>query len=379
MKVLVNAVSARRGGIVTYTRSLQKEFHKAGIDATVALAHPMVDGEANTSFAVKVDGFSALHRLWWEQTTWRMIVKRHRPTVLFSSANFALLGCPVPQLLLMQEGGLFNPFYVRHVMPTLGARLRTQNVLRRVLMLKSLRAATEVMFPSETLRDWVVSFCPELAERGVVNSFGIDLGRLEPVRATPPARNGPIRLLYVSVYYPHKDPQTLFDAIKLLRARGVEAYGQITMSEPEFALWPAGKAVYRDLKRGEREGLLALGHVRHQDLRAAYQAHDIFVFPSVSETFGFPPVEAMAYGLPVIASDTLINREICGPAALYYPPFDAEILAARVQELRARPDLYRWLSEKGAERVRRRFNLSDHFSRLMTILERLHSERRSPA
>ena len=106
-----------------------------------------------------------------------------------------------------------------------------------------------------------------------------------------------------------------------------------------------------------------------------YQTYDIFVFPSVSETFGFPLVEAMASGLPVIASDTLTNREICGPTALYYPPFDAEALAQRIQELRARPDLYRWLSEKGVERARLRFNLADHFDRLVTILERLHAER----
>ena len=80
----------------------------------------------------------------------------------------------------------------------------------------------------------------------------------------------------------------------------------------------------------------------------------------------------MASGLPVIAADTLTNREICGPAALYYPPFDSVVLAERIVEMRARPDLYRWMSDKGIARAQTRFNLADHFDRLVAVLERVN-------
>lgn len=375
MRVLVNAISARRGGIFTYTRNLQAAFVKAGIDVTTAVPDSEPGDTTGTALAVNVDRFSPLHRFYWEQTEWRAIVRRHNPTVLFSSANFALLRSPVPQLLLMREGGLFNPFYIRHVMPTLGSSLRIENVLRRKMMLRSIQSASVVMFPSETLRDWICSYCPPVAECGAVNHYGVDLSRFSPKPPAPPSATGPLSLLYVSVYYPHKDPQTLLEAVRKLRAQGIAAHARITMEESQFELWPPGRDAYKALQVGEHEGHLILGPVRYENLRATYHTHDIFVFPSVSETFGFPLVEAMACGLPVIACDTLTNREICGPAALYFPPFDAGILAQRVQELRARPDLYRWLSGKGVERARRQFNLADHFDRLVAILERLHHER----
>src|SRR5512146_1422846 len=98
-------------------------------------------------------------------------------------------------------------------MPELGIGLRIENILRRQMMLRSIRAATAVMFPSETLRDWVFSFCPDVANRGIVNSYGVDLSRFWSKQLAPPAADGPLRLLYVSVYYPHKDPQTLLEAV----------------------------------------------------------------------------------------------------------------------------------------------------------------------
>lgn len=375
MKLLVNAVSGRRGGIFTYTRNLHAAFLRANVDAAIALPYAGLGEATGTSFAVKVDGFGPIRRLLWEQTTWRNTVRERRPSILFSSANFALLHCPVPQLLLMREGGLFNPFYLRHVMPTLGPRLRLENVLRRRMMIASIRASSAVMFPSETLYDWVRAYCPEVEERGIVNSYGIDLSRFPSKIPIPPKKEGPVRILYVSVYYPHKDPLTVLQAVGLLRQAGRPAIAHLTMSEEEFSPWPQGPATYRELLKGERQGLLRLGPIPHDELTTTYHENDIFVFPSVSETFGFPLVEAMASGLPVIASDTLTNREICGAAALYYPPFNARALAERIQQLSSRPDLYRWLSEKGIQQASGCFRLEDHFNRLMGILERVSARK----
>ena len=369
VRVLINAISARRGGIVTYTSDLVRGLRARQVDATIALPPSNPEVIAAHTLAVDVERFGALRRFLWEQISWRKIVQRHAPDVLFSSANFGLLRSPVPQMLMMSEGGVFNPLYLDHVMPRLGLYLQTLNRIRRMLMLRSIRAAPVVMLPTETLYRWILQYCPELEGRAVVNSYGIDLALFVPQPVREIAQDGPVRLLYVSVYYPHKDPETLSRAVRLLRQEGIDAVAHITMTEPEFRHWPCGEHDYRSLKAAERQGHVTLQSVLHGDLPETYGANDIFVFPSVSETFGFPLVEAMACGQPVLAADTRTNREICGTAARYFPPFDAVALAALIKELRDQPALYRAMREAGIARARERFDLFDHFDRLAAVLD----------
>ena len=65
---------------------------------------------------------SSLSRVIWEQVAWRRIVKKLKPDLMYSSANFGLIESPVPQILLVREGGLFDPVYLAAIAPVLGAR-----------------------------------------------------------------------------------------------------------------------------------------------------------------------------------------------------------------------------------------------------------------
>lgn len=373
MKLLINALSARRGGIFTYTGNLARAIDD-NIDVRIAAPTPLAQNIGERALGIDVMELGPLRRLLWEQIVWRRIVRKWNPNVLFSSANFALLRSPVPQLLLMREGGLFNPYYLKHVYPQLNARSRLSTVLRRRMMIRSIRSATQVMFPSETLRDWVARWVPEIARTGIVNRYGIDLNRFVVDRERPDIDRNKINLLYVSVYYPHKDPCTLSRAVSLLRESGIDATASITMEEQEFTLWSSGISEYEELRRAEQKGEVQLGSVKYDRLRELYNEASIFVFTSISETFGFPLVEAMACGLPVIAADTTINREICGPAALYHTPQNPESLAKRITELSERPDLYRWLSSEGRRRAHDLFDGRRHFSRTVEILKDLNPD-----
>jgi glycosyltransferase involved in cell wall biosynthesis len=102
-----------------------------------------------------------------------------------------------------------------------------------------------------------------------------------------------------------------------------------------------------------------LGFVPDEELYALYRHAAWFVFPSVYEGFGLPPLEALANGCPVLASNAASIPEVYGDAVLYFDPHDPASLAARLQEVlnhpdpgllrrtlqrraRARLDLYRW-------------------------------------
>jgi glycosyltransferase involved in cell wall biosynthesis len=101
-------------------------------------------------------------------------------------------------------------------------------------------------------------------------------------------------------------------------------------------------------------GLLFLGQVNDLErLAALYRNAACFVFPSFYESSGLPPIEAMAMGCPVVASDIAALRERCGDAALYCDPFDSRAIAAAILRICDEPLLRQTLVEKGLKRAER--------------------------
>src|SRR5580704_5312840 len=81
------------------------------------------------------------------------------------------------------------------------------------------------------------------------------------------------------------------------------------------------------------DGVLLLGPVSDDLLPALYSGAAGFVYPSVYEGFGLPPLEAMASGCPVAVSDIPAHREICGKTAMYFDPFVPEDISAKLEWL----------------------------------------------
>ena len=120
-----------------------------------------------------------------------------------------------------------------------------------------------------------------------------------------------------------------------------------------------------------RRGIVSLGHHKYETLPKLYHNHDVFIFPSVSETFGHPMAEAMSSGLPVVAADTPVNREICGDAALYFEPFSVSGLVDCIRQLDQDEELRTTLPEIGRARAVERFGWEDHVDRLVETMERM--------
>jgi glycosyltransferase involved in cell wall biosynthesis len=116
------------------------------------------------------------------------------------------------------------------------------------------------------------------------------------------------------------------------------------------------------------------GPVPYMDIPGLYRDSDLFVFPSISESFGHPLVEAMASGVPVIASDIPVCREICGEAAIYFDPFDEKSLAEAIVHLEKDITLRKKLSETGRRRAESQFNWTDHVRRLVNLIEEVGAD-----
>ena len=94
-----------------------------------------------------------------------------------------------------------------------------------------------------------------------------------------------------------------------------------------------------------------LGYVDDADLPALYGAAEAFVFPSVYEGFGLPPLEAMACGTAVVCSDATALPEVVGDAALLTDPRDADAIADAVVTVTDDPALRRSLADRGRARA----------------------------
>jgi len=93
------------------------------------------------------------------------------------------------------------------------------------------------------------------------------------------------------------------------------------------------------------------GHVSDEDLPGVYSAADLFVFPSLYEGFGLPPLEAMACGTPVVCSNTSSLPEVVGDAAITVDPYDVEALAEAMRRVLSDADLANDLRQRGLERA----------------------------
>ena len=104
-------------------------------------------------------------------------------------------------------------------------------------------------------------------------------------------------------------------------------------------------------ERGLDQRVRSLGFVSKQELRTLYHLAQIFVFPSLYEGFGLPPLEAMACGVPTITSDRSSLREVAGKAALTIDPDDADSLATALRRVLSEPELARELGARGLQRA----------------------------
>ncbi len=161
----------------------------------------------------------------------------------------------------------------------------------------------------------------------------------------------------MSVYYDQKNLGTLFSALERLQTQEPGTYRLRTTSGLRSVragpIHPNLEAERDASLRLERDGVVEdLGGQSYETLPDLYRAADIFVFPSYTESFGHPLVEAMASGLPVVAADVPVNREMCGDAAVYFSPFDADACAQAIARVSADATLAARLRAAGLARAR---------------------------
>jgi glycosyltransferase involved in cell wall biosynthesis len=99
--------------------------------------------------------------------------------------------------------------------------------------------------------------------------------------------------------------------------------------------------------------IIFTGRVNDAQLAGLYLRAQMFVYPSLYEGFGLPPIEAMQYGCPTLVSDIPSLREVCADASLYLDPVDANDISKKIDLLLNDEDLRNTLIEKGKQNSNR--------------------------
>ncbi|MBM3394509.1 MAG: glycosyltransferase family 4 protein [Betaproteobacteria bacterium] len=372
-RILINALSAKQGGIATFSSNLAYSFRERGVNFRIAVS-PSLSHIPN-AIVFHTNRLPPARRLVWEQTVWRYYVSEWRADLLFSSANFALLSCPIPQVLLVREGGLFDPLYMDMIAPLLGKKAAIDRFFRRLLMRKSIQASDRVLVPSETFKKQIAQYSPKIGRKIEVLRYGVPIKKFEASKRRRWREDGFLKILYVSVYYVHKIPGDLVRAVEFLHAAGVPCRAYLTMDIDKIRETPGSDLDLSVIRRGMDAGLVDIGTVPYEKIPDLYAEHDIFVFSSMNETFGHPMAEAMAARIPIVAANTGVNREILGDCARYYEPFAPEKLAAEILAMDSFPLERERMAELGSKRVGRSYSWNDYVDQLLTVFSDMTGKR----
>lgn len=153
-------------------------------------------------------------------------------------------------------------------------------------------------------------------------------------------------IMYVGRPTPHKNLPRL-----------IEAYTQLKQKHPNLHLVLAGKQdanykrIARDVRQRGIEDVIFTGFIPDGQLRWLFENCAAYVFPSLSEGFGLPGLEAMANGAPVVSSNATSLPEVQGDAAHYFNPEDVDDMARAINAVLTKPELRAKLIDLGKKQV----------------------------
>lgn len=355
MKIMLHANSVTMGGGMRHLNSFLPELGKSDRKneyvVLVRKSFPDIDVPWNISLDRLPDD---LNTNWIRRVAFDLVeiprrLKREKFDVVVSLLNFGPVSSPVPHILFQRNSLYFCEDHLARV----GAREKTEILFRRRLAFESMKRASLIVTPSHAMADMIGITYPELRSRRFHLLYhGYSRDSLRDPLSEDCRKNlsvDGLKFLYPTHPAPHKGFDILFSSLSILKKNGLKFTLFVTVALED---WPEEVNRYRRwIHDNDLVGnVVFLGRVPQNQMGPLYECCDLMLYPSLCESFGFSMIEAMGYGLPIVAADTRVNREICGEGANYYPPLDPESAAAAICDA-LRPDVNRRLLDAGKRRM----------------------------
>lgn len=278
----------------------------------------------------------------WEQFVLPKLAKEHKVDILHSPANMAPLFYKGKSIVHIHDlCFIVNPQWYSFAF---------RNWYRFVIP-RLVKKATRVITNSNNSRNDLLQYCKVPLDNISLVYWAVDdfFLKEEIPRAKSIDRPRKDYILYVGSLEPRKNIKLLVEAYGILRKKNPDIKTKLVLIGGESPLFAEFTLRIKEFK----EDVILTGFVDEENLRTYYREAKLVVYPSLYEGFGFPPLEAMASGTPVVTSHSSSLPEVVGDAALTVDAHNAPGLALAITELLSDPQLREKLILKGYERVRK--------------------------
>ena len=385
--MFIHALGASAGGGLTYLRNLLSHLaERRDVNITVLVGHAaagMIPPASNIEvLEAGAQGRGTLARFFWEQKEIPRLIRQTKADVLLSAGNFAVRNSPVPQILLSRNSLYTSPDFRRDLRRRGEYRMWADTRIKGIIARTSIRRAQLTLAPSEAfareLRIWAGHEVEVLHHGFDRDYFFRDETPLpSEIHNKLSKSEGSARLLFVSHYNYYRNFETLLRAVALLKqscpSKSVQLFLTCELApgkNPGSYRTDEAEGLLQELQIAD--SVVELGAIPYPQLHHVYSACDAYVTPAYTETFAHPLVEAMACGLPIVASDLPVHREITDGAALFFEKFSPSDLAEKIAQLLDSPTLQADLRKRGLHRAEN-FSWKRHADGLLAMAHRLLS------
>jgi glycosyltransferase involved in cell wall biosynthesis len=351
MRVAIDARKLHDFGIGTYTRNLLRHLARLDRDNEyVLLCHEPDLGLAEVlgpNFRTVLEpspNYSVREQI---HVPW--VLHREKPDV-FHAPHYVL-----PPAIPIRCRSVVTIHDCIHLMFPQYLPNRAAYVYAKASMWMAARRSDRILTVSEASKRDIIHFFNVRPEKIVVVYNAID----ERFRMTPADEDvARVReryqlnhrfVLYAGNIKPHKNLVRLIEAFDKLRTSGFEDLKLLIIGD-EISKLPALRRAVHTHKLHKH--VRFLGFLPDETLAILYRLTAVFVFPSLYEGFGLPPLEAMACGAPVVTSNVSSLPEVAGDAAVLVDPYDVDSIVEGMRRVLTNPALAEDLRRKGRERAR---------------------------
>lgn len=342
MRIGFDARAIRYRGIGTYSRNLLSHFADTDIEFVVFCQDEekssMPPCESFTLVSANMDPFR-----WRSRSFFRNLVEKSGVDLLHVPSAWAPTPCPVPLVTTIHD--VTPLLYPRSLPPILRMRYKRQ-------LAGTLDEARRVITVSRISQSCISAYSRVDQSKVRVIHNGVSAQfypRTDPrLLATVRHRYAlPEKFVFwVGDFRPEKNLPFLIQAWARLRRR-VRDLPPLVLAGAQSGQF---KAVREEVRKRDLEDLVLFpGFIRDDDIAAVYSAATLFVFPSLYEGFGLPPLEAMASGTPCVVSNSSSLPEVIGPAALMFNPTSLEGFEDCVARLLNDGELYESMRQEGLQ------------------------------